>query len=273
MNKSALFILVVLLVSIIACGSGESKSNESVVLIETDFGDIRVKLFNDTPEHKKNFMKLVEEGFYEDLLFHRVMEKFMIQGGDPNSKGAPAGTRLGAGSPGYTIPAEILPKYFHKKGVLAAARKGGPSNPEKRSSGSQFYIVQGDVFSAGKLDTMEMMKNSRAKNDLMKEKFTEAQTELNEFRQNQDQAGFNMRVADLRAEVDSIFETNPAFKFTEEQRAAYTTIGGYPSLDGEYTVFGEVIEGLEVLDKIAAQEVDGNNRPLSDVKMNIELIK
>jgi cyclophilin family peptidyl-prolyl cis-trans isomerase len=273
MNRSALFILVVLFVPIISCGSGESKSKDAIVLIETEFGDILVKLYNDTPEHKQNFLKLVDEGFYKDLLFHRVIENFMIQGGDPKSKDTPSGTRLGAGSPGYTVPAEILPKYFHKKGALAAARKGGPSNPEKRSSGSQFYIIHGDVFSPGKLDTMAMMKNSRAKNDLMKEKFTAAKAELDEYRKNQDQDSFNMRMADLRAEVDSLFEINPAFQFSAEQREAYTTVGGYPSLDGEYTVFGEVVEGLDVLDKIAAQEVDARNHPLSNVEMNVELIK
>lgn len=273
MNKSALFILVVIFVTIISCGSGESKSKDSVVLVKTEFGNIKVILYNDTPEHKQNFLKLIEEGFYEDLLFHRVMENFMIQGGDPKSKDAPSGTRLGSGNPGYTVPSEILPKYFHKKGALAAARKGGPSNPEKRSSGSQFYIIQGEVFSVGKLDTMALMKNDKAKNDLMKEKFTAAKDELNEFRQNNDQDGFNIRMADLRAEVDSLFETRPAFQFSKEQREVYTTIGGYPSLDGEYTVFGEVIEGLEVLDEIAAQKVDKNNRPLSDVKMDVELLK
>lgn len=273
MNRSALFIVVVLFVSIISCGSGESKSKDSIVLIETEFGDIVVKLYNDTPEHKQNFLKLVEDGFYEDLLFHRVMENFMIQGGDPKSKNAPSGTRLGAGSLDYTIPAEILPKYFHKKGALAAARKGDDSNPEKRSSSSQFYIIQGDIFSVGKLDTMAMMKNDKAKNVLMKEKFTEAGPELNEFRKNNNQVDFNLRVAELREEVDSIYRTCEQFSFTEEQIKTYSTVGGYPSLDGGYTVFGEVLEGLDVLDKIAAVEVDRNNRPLSNVKMNLELIK
>jgi peptidyl-prolyl cis-trans isomerase B (cyclophilin B) len=197
----------------------------------------------------------------------------MIQGGDPESKEAEPGTRLGGGSPGYTIPAEFIPKYFHKKGALAAARKGGPSNPEKRSSGSQFYIVHGETFTPGKLDTMEMMINGKAKNELMKEQFAKANAELNEFQKNEDQLGFNLRVAEIREEVDSIYNAGDQFQFTEKQTEAYTTIGGYPSLDGEYTVFGEVIEGLDVLDKIAAVEVDGNNRPLKDMQMQVELIK
>lgn len=273
MNRIVYFILISAMATLLSCGSSAKKSKETVVLINTEFGEIKVKLYDDTPEHKNNFLKLVNEGFYNDLLFHRVINNFMIQGGDPDSKDAPAGKQLGSGSPGYTIPAEINSKYFHKKGVLAAARQGGPSNPEKRSSGSQFYIVHGEVFTDGKLDTMEMSLNSRAKNELMKEKFTAASEEMNAFQSNNDRDGFNIRMAELRAEVDSLFETQDKFVFTPEQREVYTTVGGYPSLDGEYTVFGEVIEGLDVLDKIAAVETDQRNRPLVDVKMQMTLVK
>lgn len=273
MKKLVVLILIAFTGIGVSCGSAEKKTGEALVLIKTEFGNIKVKLYDETPGHKQNFLKLVEEGFYNDLLFHRVIENFMIQGGDPDSRGAEPGKRLGGGNPGYTIPAEFVPKYIHKKGALAAARRGGPSNPEKRSSGSQFYIVQGEVFTPGKLDTMEMAINSRAKNDLMKEKFNAATNELNEFRTNNDQAGFNARVAEIRAEIDSIWETREKFAFTEEQRRVYTTIGGYPSLDGEYTVFGEVVEGLEVIDKIAAVECDQYNRPVSDVKMEMEVVK
>ena len=257
----------------ISCSRAQQNSSEAMVLIKTEFGDIKLKLYNDTPEHKKNFLKLAEEGFYNGTLFHRVINNFMIQGGDQTSKNAQPGARLGGGNPGYTIPAEFIPKYFHKKGALAAARRGGPSNPEKRSSGSQFYIVHGEIFSQGKLDTMQMMVNSRAKNEIMKKKFTDATPQLNQFRANNDQVGFNACVADLRAEVDSIWETKPKFSMSPEQREAYTTVGGYPSLDGEYTIFGEVVEGLEVLDKIAAVETDQNDRPKTDIKMEVEVIK
>jgi len=273
MKRYLFIILIAILVSFVSCGSGESKSGEALVLIKTEFGEIKLKLYDDTPEHKKNFLKLAEEGFYDDLLFHRVINNFMIQGGDPESKNAQAGVRLGGGSPGYTIPAEIVSKYFHKKGALAAARKGGPSNPEKRSSGSQFYIVHGEIFSQGKLDTVAMMLNNKKKNELMKERLSAAGDELNEFRKNQDQAGFNIRVAEIREEVDSMYSTMSQIKFTDAQIEAYTTIGGYPSLDGEYTVFGEVVEGLEVLDKIAGVKTDTNNRPLSDVRMKVEIVK
>lgn len=273
MRKIAFIILPALFVLGLSCGTGNSKPGADIVEIKTDFGSIKVKLYDETPEHKKNFLKLVEEGFYNDLLFHRVINNFMIQGGDPDSKDAEPGVRLGGGSPGYTVPAEFVPKYFHKKGALAAARKGGPSNPEKRSSGSQFYIVHGEIFTNGKLDTMEMAINGKKKNELMQEHFEQAKAELNEYQKNQDQVGFSTRVAEIREKVDSIYEAGPKFAYTGEQIEAYTSVGGYPSLDGEYTVFGEVVEGLDVLDKIAGIETDTKNRPITDVKMQVELVK
>ena len=257
----------------ISCSNAKQRNEKDLVVISTDFGEIKLKLYDDTPEHKQNFLKLIDEGYYDGTLFHRVMEKFMIQGGDPDSKNAAPGSRLGGGNPGYTIPAEILPQHFHKKGALAAARRGGPSNPEKRSSGSQFYIVQGEVFTPGKLDTMEMMRNSRAKNEFLQEKFEEAKPKLDEFRKNNDQDGFNIFVAELRASADSAWTDQPKFSFNDEQREAYTTVGGYPSLDGEYTVFGEVVEGLDVLDKIAAVETDQYDRPKTDIKMEVKRTK
>lgn len=273
MKRFVFFIIIAIFASEISCGSGDKKTDETIVSITTEFGGIKVKLYDETPEHKKNFLKLVNDGFYNDLLFHRVINNFMIQGGDPDSKNAQPGTRLGGGSPGYTVPAEIIPKYFHKKGALAAARKGGPSNPEKSSSGSQFYIIHGDVLRPGQLDTMIMSKNSRIKNDLLQENFKNATEKLNVFKANQDQEGFNLCVAEIREHVDSVYDATPKFTMSDEQKEIYSTIGGYPSLDGEYTVFGEVIEGLDVLDKIAGVEVDKNNRPKADVKMQVELEK
>lgn len=266
---------LILLVSMIgiSCANTPKKPKETVVLISTDFGEIKLKLFDETPEHKKNFIKLIEEGFYDDLLFHRVIENFMIQGGDPDSRNAQAGVRLGGGGPGYTVPAEIRPDFYHKKGAIAAARRGGPGNPEKRSSGCQFYIVQGEVLTPGKLDTLQMMKNSGAKNDLMKKHFQSEREKLSEFQKNQDHEGLNIYMAMIREKVDSIYEAGPKFSFSEEQVQAYTTIGGYPSLDGEYTVFGEVIEGLEVLDEIAAVQTDQFDRPESDIQMKIKIIE
>ncbi|WP_347839626.1 peptidylprolyl isomerase [uncultured Draconibacterium sp.] len=273
MKKLIVLILIALVGFGVSCSNATQKEKNNLVLIKTSFGDIKLRLYDETPEHKKNFIKLIEEGYYEGLLFHRVMKNFMIQGGDPDSKNATPGQRLGSGNPGYTLPAEILPQYYHKKGALAAARRGGPSNPEKRSSGSQFYIVQGEVFTSGKLDTMELMLNSRAKNDFVKQKFDAAKDELDGYRKNNDRDGFNICVAELREAADSAWALQPKRMFTEEQRKDYTTIGGYPSLDGDYTVFGEVVEGLDVLDKIAAVETDKNNRPVEDIKMEIEFTK
>lgn len=274
MKKLTFFIAIALFVSGISCGKAGKQGDETQVLIKTEFGEIKVKLFEETPQHKNNFVKLVNEGFYNDLLFHRVIKNFMIQGGDPDSKNAEPGKRLGGGSLDYTVPAEFIPKYIHKRGALAAARRGGSANPEKRSSASQFYLVQGEVFTQGKLDTMEMSKNSKLKNNLLREFFTDAQSELEKFKEANDEPGFNIRVSELREKADSAYEaSDQKFKFTEEQREIYTSIGGYPSLDGDYTVFGEIVEGLEVLDKIAVMGTDQNNRPLEDVKMKIELVK
>ena len=166
MKRFLTFIVAAMLFSGISCGTNGKSTNEKMVLLKTEFGNIKLKLFDDTPKHRDNFIKLVSEGFYDDLLFHRVINHFMLQGGDPNSRNSAPGAQLGSGSPGYTIPAEINPKYFHKKGALAAARLGGPRNPQKESSASQFYIVQGKVFRPGELDTLEMNMNKQRK-DLM----------------------------------------------------------------------------------------------------------
>lgn len=273
MSRLILFMVSILTISFFSC-SNKTNSEDDLVIIKTEFGDMKVKLYDDTPKHKENFLKLVNDGFYDGLLFHRVMSNFMIQGGDPDSKNAEPGVRLGLGSPGYTIESEFMSeKHFHKKGALAAARKG-TNNPEKRSSGSQFYIVQGEVYTPGQLDTLEMMNAQKQKNDLLRQHLEAANGELQTYRENNDPQGFNIRIAEIREEVDSIFEASDnKFKFTGEQKETYTTIGGYPSLDGEYTVFGEVVDGLDVLDKIAGVETDENNRPLSDIKMEIELVK
>ncbi len=273
MNTLRFFVLLLFLGIVMGCGGNGNKTDEKMVIIKTEFGDIKVKLYNDTPKHRDNFLKLVDEGFYTDLLFHRVIKQFMIQGGDPGSKNAAPGVQLGGGSPGYTIPAEILPNHHHKKGALAAARLGGPKNPMKESSGSQFYIVQGLVFRPGQLDTLEMKINAQQKDQLLRESFDANKAKFSELQSKNDKAGFDLLVAQLREQADSLYATKQPFKLTPEQRNDYTTIGGYPSLDNEYTVFGEVVEGLEVIDKIAEVEIDRMNRPVKDVKMKIEQVK
>lgn len=273
MKRLFVLVLIAFIGLGISCSRAEKGNKDAMVLIKTELGDIKLRLYDETPEHKKNFLKLAEEGYYNGVLFHRVMKDFMIQGGDEKSKNAAPGVRLGGGNPGYTLPAEINPRFFHKRGALAAARRGGPSNPEKRSSGSQFYIVQGFVHTQGKLDTMAMSLNSRAKNELLKEKFASSTEELNAYRTNNDQAGFNECVAGIRAEIDSIWETKPKIQFSPEQIEAYTSIGGYPALDGDYTVFGEVVEGLDVIEKISLLETDRYDRPVKDITMEVELLK
>lgn len=211
-NLFVLSFLVILL--------GSCKPGQELFLIETDYGNMKVKLYDSTPQHRDNFKKLVTDGFYNDLLFHRVINGFMVQGGDPDSKGAPASKRLGMGGPGYRTPAEI--GAFHFKGTLAAARQGGPSNPQKESSGSQFYIVHG-------------------------KKVTDA--ELTSF------AG------------------QKGITYSAEDKARYIKDGGTPFLDNEYTVFGEVVEGMDVIDKIAAVQTAPGDRPVNDVKMKVSKAK
>lgn len=273
MRKLIFFIAITLISTIVSCGNAENGKGHTVV-IKTEFGDIKLKLYEKTPGHRENFIKLTRDDFYDGLLFHRVIENFMVQGGDPDSKNAENGIKLGGGTLDYTLPAEFIPEYFHKRGAVAAARRGGLTNFEKRSSASQFYIIQGDIFSHGELDTMEIMKSQQIKNDLVRDYLMAIDDEIQEFRKNDDREGFTMRVTEIRDQVDSLIAArNLVFKFSDEQREIYTTTGGYPSLDGDYTVFGEVIEGMEIVDKIAAVETDENDRPIKNVKMKIEMVE
>jgi cyclophilin family peptidyl-prolyl cis-trans isomerase len=273
MKQLLLLLLITTFFIQISCGnSQESRQKETLVRIETDYGDMTVKLFDQTPAHRDNFIKLANEGFYDGLLFHRVINHFMIQGGDPDSKTAQPGQRLGGGDPGYTLPAEIDSSLFHKKGVLAAARRGGPSNPEKRSSGSQFYIVRGKVFTVGALDTLEMKMNMQQQKTVMQKHFAAAQDELNQLQQAGKIDQFNIKVAEIREKANAELASMPKVVIGPQRREAYTTIGGYPSLDQEYTIFGEVVEGLDVLDKIAAVETGPADRPLTDIKMKVKVL-
>ena len=210
-----LIMFVALILGINACSSDK----KARAIIETEYGNMTLELYDSTPEHKANFIKLVNEGFYNDLLFHRVIDGFMIQGGDPDSKTAPEGQRLGGGDVGYLIPAEIGSPHF--KGTLAAARKSDSVNPEKKSSGCQFYVVQGRKQTDQQLNSIESSKG---------------------------------------------------IKYTDEQRAKYKEIGGTPMLDMDYTVFGELIDGMDVIDKIATVAKDPYDRPLEDVKMKVKML-
>ena len=218
-----LSVLFLPVANVAAAASGDRKQ----VRIETSLGTMVVELYNETPGHRDNFLKLAGEGFYDDLLWHRVIKGFMAQGGDPDSRNAESGVRLGSGGPGYTVPAEIDPQFIHVKGALAAARQGDQVNPARRSSGSQFYIVQGR-------DVSQQM---------------------------------------LQGVVRNIAQaTGESFSYTPDQIAQYTELGGTPHLDMQYTVFGRVIEGLDVLDAICEATSTRSNRPLEDITMRMEIL-
>lgn len=238
------------------------------VLIKTSLGDIIIRLYDETPQHRDNFLKLVREGFYNGTIFHRVIKNFMIQGGDPESKGAPLSKSLGSGDVGYTIPAEfVYPKYFHKKGAVAAARTGDEVNPERRSSGCQFYIVTGEVYSAGKLTQMERSLAQQQLQNIFNGLVVENRDKILELRKNRDNAGIQALQEDLQKQTYAKAKEMGDPKFTDEQREAYTTIGGTPFLDNSYTVFGEVEEGLDIAEKIQLVSTVAGDRPKEDVVM------
>ena len=259
-NGMRKFITAVFMLALVACGS----ENKNMVVMETSEGDMKIRLYEETPRHRENFVKLVEEGYYEGLLFHRVINHFMIQGGDPDSREAEPGQLLGEGGLGYDVPAEFCPAYFHKKGVLAAAREGDIVNPERASSGSQFYLVQGRVYTPEELDKLVARVNEGRKLALyerLKRGYAEAWRKLEEA---ENLRGLDSLSEVLTRECDRRFEAE-RLVLTPAQREAYTTVGGTPHLDGQYTVFGEIVEGLEVLERIAAVSTDTNDRPLKDV--------
>lgn len=232
--------------------------DDAKVLIHTSEGDITVLLYGDTPRHRDNFLKLVEENFYDSTLFHRVINEFMVQAGDPESRNAPAGKHLGAGGPGYQIDAEfVYPARFHKRGALAAARTGDQMNPERKSSGSQFYVVTGKTYTPAELDQMEQQM-------IQQQFYSLAQKRRNDIMRMQkanDEAGLNALQEELIAQATELS------KFTPQQREAYTTVGGTPFLDAQYTVFGEVLSGMDTIEKIEKTRTDRSDRPASDIKI------
>ncbi|MDE6650891.1 MAG: peptidylprolyl isomerase [Paramuribaculum sp.] len=241
--------------------------NDVIVELKTTLGDIKILLYGDTPRHLDNFVHLVDSGFYNGVLFHRVINDFMIQTGDPDSKDAPKGKMLGMGDPGYNIDAEfVYPKHFHKRGALAAAREGDAVNPKKQSSGSQFYIVTGTVFNESQLDQMNARKLQQQRQEIFNRLAIENRDTIMALRKERNQSALTDLQEKLIKETDSIAAAAPD-TLTAEQRQVYSTIGGTPHLDGSYTVFGEVISGMDVVDKIQKVETDGNDRPLEDVKI------
>lgn len=237
------------------------------VLIQTTEGDITVRLYDQTPQHRDNFLKLAAEGYYDGTLFHRVIKDFMIQGGDPDSIGAPAGKSLGVGGPDYTIEAEILPELFHKRGALCAARQGDEVNPTKRSSGSQFYIVWGKKYSEGELRQMDKQLQMQQEQSVFNSLVTKNRDLILKLRRERDRAGLSALQDELLAETHAVCASMPKPQLGAEQKQAYSTIGGTPFLDGQYTVFGEVEEGLDVVGKIQEVATGRGDRPVADVKV------
>lgn len=253
----------------------KSQEKEQIILIETQYGNIKIKLYNETPKHRDNFIKLVQEGFYKDLLFHRVIKNFMIQGGDPDSRLASDTAFLGNGDLGYMIDAEFrTPQIYHKKGVIAAARIGDDVNPEKKSSASQFYIVMGETFTDSALQVLEKSRFERLKQDILKRLQAENTDTVKELYRSGDRAALSEFRTQLQAQAETEATNRKSEAlFTSEQKETYKTIGGVPRLDGAYTVFGEVAEGLDVVDKIQNVATNSQDRPLANIKMDIILIE
>lgn len=272
MKKIALILLTISFFGLMACKTGNKKGDnmdkETLVKIETTLGDIKVKLYNETPKHRDNFIKLAKEGVYDGTLFHRVIKEFMIQAGDPESKNAPKGKMLGSGDVGYTIPAEfVYPKYFHRRGALSAARQGDNVNPKKESSGCQFYIVTGKVYNDSALINMERGMNENKVTLIFNNLAQKHMKDIYKMRKDNDEKGLLELQDKLIAQAEEEAAKQPEFRFTPEQVEAYTTVGGTPHLDGEYTVFGEVVEGMDIVDKIQQVKMDRSDRPEEDVKI------
>ena len=275
MTSNKILLICLAFIALTACNAGSKRQtnhhmeNEkrTLVKLETTMGNITVALYNETPKHRDNFIKLVKEGVYDSTLFHRVIKQFMIQAGDPDSKNASDTAMLGSGDMGYTIPAEFNPKFFHKKGVLAAARQGDDVNPEKASSGCQFYIVTGRKFTEPQLLGMENKINEQREEALFDSLARQHMKEIYKMRKAGDNAGLLELQDTLEAQARELADKEEKFRFTPEQIKAYSTIGGAPHLDGSYTVFGEVTEGIEVVDNIEIAKTNRADRPIENIRI------
>ncbi len=268
-----IYFSILILFSVTMCSS---KPKEPVVLIQTTYGNIKVKLYNETPIHRDNFLKLAKEGFYKNLIFHRIIDGFMIQGGDPKTRNmAEKDTIAEDKTMGSTIPSEIkFPAYFHKKGALAAARWGNEENPEKASDPSQFYIVTGVVRSDNKLDEIEKQRFERLKQKI----YSDLQSRNMDSIKSMYKEGRKEAIAELRAKLleqanKEAESRRPEITYTEEQREFYKVRGGTPHLDNEYTVFGEVIEGMDVVDKIQKVRTNEKDKPFQNIFMNVIVLE
>lgn len=244
-----------------------AQTGEKTITIETNVGTMKGILYADVPNHVRVFTEKANRGDFNGTLFTRVIKDFMIQGGSADSKNAPAGARIGYGDRSSEIMPEMRSHYFNKKGVIAAPRQNDDINPQKKSDMSQFFIVQGKVYRGGELDTLMRATNLPIRRKAMKEFYQPVKEELERLKKEEPEE-YNKRVTDINFKVDSVISVTPGhLLFTDEQLEAYTTIGGSHTLDGQYTIFGEIKEGLDIIDRIANQPKDSYDRPKQDIRI------
>lgn len=266
-SKTYKYLTILLVLLALSCNSKYNDSNKYVEF-RTDFGKIVVKLYNETPKHSENFLKLSDEKFFDGLIFHRVIKDFVVQGGDPDTRNPIPGKLYGDSDAGYLIDPEFNDTIIHKRGTIAMAREGDDVNPDKKSSSSQFYFVVGKVYSEEELNNLEVKLNTKLKEKIEKKLFDSLLKYNTQF-----DTKFLQNITQLvQNKADSIYNSKK-IKFSDKQRKTYTTIGGIPHLDGNYTVFGEVIEGYDVIEKISKVATDKNDRPLADIKIKVKVIK
>ena len=263
---------IIVLFSTVTCFSSVAQSR--IVEISTNMGNMKFRLYDDTPKHRDAFIQLTNEGYYNGTLFYRVIQDFLIQGGSKSSRNAPSGKRIGYGDPDKTVDDEILSHYFHKKGALCAPRQPDEVNPFKQSDISQFFILKGSVYTEGMLDTMEMAVNRPIRNKIVQKHMNdEVRAELKKLKEEKKVEEFRALAQEIKDKIETDYSLDPGvLEFSDEQRKAYTTIGGYPDLDGKYTIYGECISGFDVIDKIAALKTDANNRPYTNVKITVKVL-
>lgn len=262
--KKSYFMVLILVVCFAAASAQEQ---EKTVTITTSAGTLKARLYKDVPNHVRTFIDRANQGEFNGTLFTRVINEFIIQGGAPDSKNAPAGARCGFGDASAEILPELKDHYFHKKGGLAAPRQNDDINPQKKSDMSQFFLVHGKIYTEGELDTMELIKNQHIRKKALDEFYRPAKMDLQMLKKDNPRE-FNKRVTLINAKIDSVIRATPGhLLFTEEQRKAYTTVGGCPHLDGIYTLYGEVTEGFELIDQIANQPKDQYDRPKKDIRI------
>lgn len=257
----------ILLMLLLSCTIANAQTKYPEVVISTNYGNMTVMLYDETPRHAEYFLDLVKKGYFDGTLFQRVIKDFMIQGGAQDTRNARPGARVGGGDTSMEIMPEFNKKYFHKKGVLSAPRREDNENPKKKSDMSQLFIVHGKVLTEGRLDSLEMAINVPIKNAATRKYYIPYKEELAELKAS-DPSAFNNRLDEIMFQIDSAYTASPnKFFFDPEEKKAYSTIGGARHLNMEYTSYGEVTDGLDVIDKIANLEVDAYNRPHNDAKI------